>query len=177
MEIRPYEPCWRDLAARLWWESSAALRDEGSPSAKDLAQRLDAEIKAGWVVWLVWDRAAPIAFLAIAPHEPRLCQLFVAVDRQCMGVGAQLIAHTKRVLARGFTLWTHPTNAGAIRFYQRHGLAKSGEFVDADGRHRLIYAWRPSPPRGEGRLRASRMRSRTRLGVLSTSWFRKRRTR
>ena len=55
MELKPYEPRWRDRTAKLWFDSSAALRGGDGPWPDDLAQRLEHEIADGWEVWLGWE--------------------------------------------------------------------------------------------------------------------------
>ena len=51
------------------------------------------------------------------------------------------------MLFRSFTLWTFQQNAGARRFYERHGLAAI-EFTEGEGNEEktpdVRYEWKPS---------------------------------
>lgn len=76
-----------------------------------------------------------------------LNQLYVKPGRQGAGLGSELLAHVKRAHADddGFSLWTFQRNAGARRFYERHGLVAT-EFTDGAGNEErepdVRYVWR-----------------------------------
>jgi putative acetyltransferase len=58
----------------------------------------------------------------IAFRERWIDQLYVAPDRQRQGVGATLLQIAKAA-SSSLLLWTFQRNAGARRFYEKHGFA------------------------------------------------------
>ena len=58
-----------------------------------------------------------------------LAHLYVDPEHRNCGVGAALLGHVKSRRPRGFELWTFQANAGACRFYERHGCV-AAEFTD-----------------------------------------------
>jgi GNAT superfamily N-acetyltransferase len=60
-----------------------------------------------------------------------LDQLYVDPDLTGRGIGSRLLAVADRERPRGLQLWTFASNAGAQRFYERHGFV---EVDRTDGR-------------------------------------------
>jgi GNAT superfamily N-acetyltransferase len=54
-------------------------------------------------------------------------QLYVTTDRQGSGVGSALLDQAKLMRPGRLQLWTFAANAGARRFYQRHGFVATEE--------------------------------------------------
>ena len=75
-----------------------------------------------------------------------LSNLYVLPDCQGRGIGSALLSEVKRHSPAGLRLWTFEPNAGAIRFYQRHGFATiertDGRTNEEKVADRLM-AWRP----------------------------------
>jgi len=77
-------------------------------------------------------------------HDGWLEQLYVDPAHHNSGVGTALLTRVMKEHAEGFQLWTFQANAGARRFYERHGLV-AAEFTD--GAHNeentpdVRYAW------------------------------------
>jgi GNAT superfamily N-acetyltransferase len=58
-------------------------------------------------------------------------QLYVEPGQTGRGIGSDLLAIAKRERPQGLRLWTFASNAGAQRFYERHGFV---EVRRTDGR-------------------------------------------
>ena len=71
---------------------------------------------------VVAERGGRIAgFIAMA-HGDFVEHLYVHPDDQRRGIGSALLEEAKRRMPGGFRLWVFQQNAGARRFYERHGL-------------------------------------------------------
>ena len=75
-----------------------------------------------------------------------LHHLYVDPGFQGRGIGAALLARVVAALPDGFDLWTFQANAGARRFYDRHGLT-CVELTDGAANEERVpdarYRWRP----------------------------------
>jgi GNAT superfamily N-acetyltransferase len=78
--------------------------------------------------------------------EAELLHIYLDADSTGRGIGTQLLELAKARRPGGFTLWTFQQNAGARRFYERHGL-HAIEFGDGSGNEErtpdVKYEWRP----------------------------------
>jgi len=94
---------------------------------------------------LLAERAGVLlGFAVFAPS--RLDHLYVDPSSQGQGVGTALLSRVKQALPAGFDLWTFQPNAGARRFYERHGLecielTEGG--ANEEGVPDARYLWRP----------------------------------
>jgi RimJ/RimL family protein N-acetyltransferase len=79
-------------------------------------------------------------------HNGWLEQLYVDPAHHNTGVGTLLLQRATREHPEGFQLWTFQANAGARRFYERHGCT-AVEFTDGSGNEEktpdVRYEWRP----------------------------------
>lgn len=99
----------------------------------------------------LWVATAPgvgvVALMALTSDEVN--QLYVAPGWTGRGIGSRLIALAKERHPDGLTLYTFQVNAGAQRFYERHGFVEV-ERGDGSGNEErqpdVRYAWRPSHP-------------------------------
>jgi GNAT superfamily N-acetyltransferase len=86
--------------------------------------------------WLIEDDEAGQA-LGMLSHSVDdagmawIDQLYLRPDRVGEGLGARLLAHTLARLPRPLRLYTFQANAGARRFYERHGFVV---IAQSDGR-------------------------------------------
>jgi GNAT superfamily N-acetyltransferase len=99
-------------------------------------------------VWIVTDRdAAVVAMMALSSEM--LDQLYVLPAWTGRGIGSRLIELAKSRRPRGLDLYTFQVNAGARRFYERHGFVEVARGDGSDNEERqpdLRYAWRPNDP-------------------------------
>src|SRR4051794_12960441 len=93
-------------------------------------------------------------------------QLYVAPGWSGRGIGTRLLAIAMRRRPAGLDLWTFQVNAGARRFYERHGFVEvergDGSGND-EGQPDIRYAWRPAGARDLPTIRRSRRRIAERL--------------
>lgn len=138
-----------DEAARVWHESASTMDGVRAdvPAREALRGRIDAELQAGWELYIAALGGEVVGMLALKPGEAVLDQIFVAPGEQGKGVGRALLDVAKQTLPAGFTLRMDAANERARRFYEAQGLEKSGEGVHpwtAIPVH--FYGWTPAPP-------------------------------
>ena len=78
----------------------------------------------------VWDDGVVKSFILVKDGEIK--KLFVEPVLQGQGIGARLLENAVEHMGAQ-TLWALEQNAGAIRFYQRHGFRLTGERQLEDG--------------------------------------------
>ena len=81
-----------------------------------------------------------------------LDQLYVDPDLTGRGIGARLLDVAKRERPNGLRLWTFATNAGAQRFYERHGFVEVRRTDGRDNEERapdVLYEYRPAGSAGQ----------------------------
>ncbi len=111
----------------------------------------DAEVRA-WLadvvlptreVWVADEDGTVLALLVL--DEGCVDQLYVDPVRVGQGIGRELLALAKQRRPTGLELWTFQANAGARRFYERHGFVAT-DTTAGDNEERapdIRYAWRP----------------------------------
>jgi len=72
-----------------------------------------------------------IGFVTVEPDTGYLDQIVVAPEAWADGVGARLLEEAKRIAPRGLDLHVNVDNNRAIRFYEKHGFAISGQSRNA----------------------------------------------
>ena len=90
MKLRPYDAADEDALAAVWFESwrSVGLA-EPAVVRSDLAARTKRELSARWDVTVAEEDGRVVGFLAIAPEERRLDQLFVLPEMQGRSISLQ----------------------------------------------------------------------------------------
>ncbi len=97
-------------------------------------------------VWVAEDGGELVAFLALTEPD-ELGHLYLAATHTGRGLGARLVEVAKERFPAGLQLWAFQSNAGALRFYERHGFT-AVEWTDGDneeGEPDVRMVWRPVP--------------------------------
>jgi GNAT superfamily N-acetyltransferase len=95
-------------------------------------------------VWLAEDAGEVIAVMALDGEW--LDQLYVAPGRTGAGIGTALLDLAKERQPTTLRLWAFQSNAGARRFYERHGFVEVDR-TDGDNEEHapdVLYAWSPT---------------------------------
>ena len=85
-------------------------------------------------VWVAVDQGRLVGFLALRRPD-WIGHLYLHPDYTGHGLGARMIELAKHELAGSIQLWTFQSNAGARRFYARHGFVEV-EHTDGDNEER-----------------------------------------
>jgi GNAT superfamily N-acetyltransferase len=150
MTIRRGGPADAPGAAELWLRARAAALSAIPPPAH-MADEVRAWFRDHVVcrcdVWLAEGEAGRLAALLVLDGE-WLDQLYVDPELTGRGIGSRLVEVARRERPGGLRLWTFVSNAGAQRFYERHGFVET-ERTDGSGNEEgapdVLYAW--APPR------------------------------
>jgi ribosomal protein S18 acetylase RimI-like enzyme len=131
-------------AARVFTASFASMGFVPKLHSVEEDREFVRRLIAGKETWVA-ERDGCILGLACW-HDGWLEQLYVDPDHHNEGTGSALLDQVMRAHRRGFQLWTFQANAGARRFYERHGFV----LVElTDGSHNeektpdARYEWRP----------------------------------
>ena len=144
--LRPYMPADEDAAIELWRRTWQLHYPQ-----IDFAERVD------WWRERWRDELVPAATVTVAESGGRwsasspsirarfdLDQIVVAPEAWGIGVAAALIAEAKRISPHGLDLHVNTDNTRAIRFYEKHGFAISGEAINwRSGAPVHKMSWRP----------------------------------
>jgi GNAT superfamily N-acetyltransferase len=116
----------------------------------EVRPRLGGLILEGAELSVAEDEAGILGFAGLNGDE--LTHLYADPPAQNRGVGTALLEHAKRRRPDGLELWVFQKNAGARRFYERHGFELVRLTDGAANMERepdALYAWQPSgSPRG-----------------------------
>jgi GNAT superfamily N-acetyltransferase len=133
LTIRRARPDDARAAADLWLRArKAALATIPAPAHTDAEVRewFSIHVVRRCELWLAEDEVAGLVGILVLDGE-WLDQLYVDPDLTGRGIGSRLLAVADRERPRGLQLWTFASNAGAQRFYERHGFV---EVDRTDGR-------------------------------------------
>jgi GNAT superfamily N-acetyltransferase len=93
--------------------------------------------------WVAETNGAVVAFCSL--RDGWLDHLYVAPGHTGRGIGSRLLELAKKRHRGGLQLWTFQVNAGARRFYERHGF-RAVEMTDGAGNEErqpdVRYAWK-----------------------------------
>ncbi len=133
-------------AADLWLRARRAAVDVIPPPVHD-----DDDVR-GWFashvvpsaeLWVAEDETdAPVGILVL--QGAWVDQLYVDPTMTGRGIGAELLTLAKRERPDGLQLWTFASNAGAQRFYERHGFVEARRTDGRDNEERapdILYVW------------------------------------
>ena len=140
MTIRRGSPADAPAAAALYMRARAAATAAGTIPAS----LHDEDDVAGYLahreLWLAGDAGLLVL------EDDWVEQLYVDPELTGQGIGAALLEVAKRERPAGLQLWTFQSNAGAQRFYERHGFVEVRRTDGADNEERapdVLYAWAP----------------------------------
>jgi ribosomal protein S18 acetylase RimI-like enzyme len=112
-------------------------------------------------VWVAETEGSPVGFasLGVRAGDDYLQHIYVAPEHQGQGIGTKLLSRAKERRPGGFRLWVFQKNAGARRFYEKHGL-RLVEVTDGQGNEErepdALYEWAPSIGESPGSARPVR---------------------
>jgi ribosomal protein S18 acetylase RimI-like enzyme len=144
MEVRLAEPEDAEAVADVFIPSFESLtflpmlhsHDEHRAFVRSLLERHE--------VWVAEEDGRVVGMAVLS--ERMLDHIYVHPDAQDRGVGGALLRQAKARRPGGFTLWVFQQNAGARRFYERHGL-RAVRFTDGSENEEktpdALYEWRP----------------------------------
>lgn len=125
--VVPYRPEHGDALVRMWrasFERALALSDP-HPLDEQRAY-LEKEVLPNHAVLVVLEESTERLVAFLASSRERIAQLYVHPDHQRKGIGSSLLRHAKEQSGGRLRLFTFEKNAGARRFYERHGFAIVG---------------------------------------------------
>ncbi len=104
----------------------------------------------GWFIdrdeiWVAEEDGVVVGFIGLRDDE--LTHINVGPAAQNQGLGGALLAHAKHLRPQRLELWVFQKNAGARRFYERHGF-RLVKLTDGAGNMEkepdALYEWRPA---------------------------------
>jgi putative acetyltransferase len=145
--LRPYAPADEDAAIELWrrtWQSTYSQIDFAS-RVDWWRQRWREELVPAATITVAEAGGNMIGFVTADPRTFDLDQLVVAPEAWGSDVATALLAEAKRISPLGLDLHVNTDNARAIRFYEKHGFAISGEAINwRSGKPVHKMSWRPT---------------------------------
>ncbi|MHB8466790.1 MAG: GNAT family N-acetyltransferase [Acidimicrobiales bacterium] len=151
MELRRASKREAGIVADLWLRSRRASIPANPPPIHpddDVRRYFREEVFATQDVWVATEHERIVAMMAMSPGW--IEHLHVEPGLTGRGVGGQLIGIAKREAVGDLELWTFQANAGARRFYERHGF-RAVAFTEGDNEERapdVRYRWSCGRPSG-----------------------------
>jgi putative acetyltransferase len=127
--LRAYTPADEDAAIALWqraWQQAYPQIDFGA-RLDWWRERWRGELVPACTITVAMAGEAMAGFVTVEPGTSYLDQLVVAPEAWGSGAAAALVDAAKRASPSGLDLHVNCDNARAIRFYEKHGFAISGE--------------------------------------------------
>jgi putative acetyltransferase len=130
--LRPYAPADEDAAIALWQRSwqQAYPRIDFAARLAWWRERWRTELVPNATVTVAEREHALCGFVTVNTSSGYLDQIVVAPEAWGSGVAEALLDEAKRLSRQGLTLHVNCDNARAIRFYEKHGFATTGEDVN-----------------------------------------------
>jgi ribosomal protein S18 acetylase RimI-like enzyme len=149
--IRPARREEYDEIARLWMDSwvSTGLEQASDFLLAKLRARVPLEVENGWSLYVIDDKGALAAMLALHLPNFYLDQLFVAPEYQGHSLGRKLLGFTRTHLPDEIYLRCVRENDKAWRWYEREGFVFEKEAVEPmTGFVMKHYRWKREKPAG-----------------------------
>jgi putative acetyltransferase len=146
--LRPYTPADEEAAIALWqrtWQQAYPAIDFGA-RLDWWRERWRGELVPACAITVAMAGATMAGFVTVDPRTGYLDQLVVAPEAWGGGAAAALVDAAKRASPSGLDLHVNRDNARAIRFYEKHGFAVSGEETNPrSGAPVNRMSWRAGP--------------------------------
>lgn len=146
LTIRPYTSDDEDAAIELWrrtWQHHFPHIDF---SARESwwRERWRQELVPVTTIVVAEQGGTLAGFVTIDSRKRYLDQIVAAPESWGSGIAAALLDEAKRLSPHGIELMVNKDNLRAIRFYEKHGFACSGEGANpVSGKIVDKMAWRP----------------------------------
>jgi len=138
----PFRSCYADALVALWRDSmTAATGIQPVHSVESQRYFLCEILPAQYAITVVTaDSGEPIGFMA--SDASMISQLYIHQAWQGQGIGSTLLEQAKALSGGSLQLRTFEVNAGARRFYERHGfVAIGGDSNNEEGQPDILYRW------------------------------------
>jgi putative acetyltransferase len=162
VRLRPYAAADEEVAIELWRRSWQHAYPDIDFSARLSwwRERWRTELVPSASITLAERAGAVAGFVTIDPRTGYLDQIVVAPEAWGGKIAEALLAEARRICPQKIELHVNTDNTRAIRFYEKHGFAVTGESTNPlSGRPVFAMRWEPprsqlarepSPPVGEG---------------------------
>ncbi len=140
--IRRSEPDDASKAAEIFVAARATMTYLPSLHTDDETRAFIAGVVASKETWVAERNGAVVGFAVV--DGGWLEHLYVHPTRFNTGTGAKLFEQVTARHPQGFQFWAFQQNAGARRFYERHGCALLRLTDGADNEEKLpdaLYVW------------------------------------
>jgi putative acetyltransferase len=132
LKLRCYLPDDADAATALWqrtWQQAYPHIDFAARVAW-WRERWQSELVPVCAITVAMVDGVMAGFVTVDPRTGYLDQLVVAPEAWGSGAAAALIAVAKEQAPQGLDLHVNRDNIRAVRFYEKHGFAVSGEEIN-----------------------------------------------
>ena len=144
--LRRYAAADEDAAVALWqrtWQL-AYPRIDFAARVDWWRERWRLELVPAATITVAEAGGKMIGFVTVDPKTFDLDQIVVAPEAWGGGVASALLAEAKRISPAGLDLHVNKDNFRAVRFYEKHGFAVSGEALNwRSGAPVHKMSWRP----------------------------------
>jgi putative acetyltransferase len=130
--LRAYTPADEDAAIALWqrtWQQAYPAIDFGTRVGW-WRERWRTELMPACAITVAMAGKTMVGFVTVDPRSGYLDQFVVAPEAWGSDAAVTLIDAAKALSPPGLDLHVNRDNARAIRFYQKHGFAITGEEVN-----------------------------------------------
>jgi putative acetyltransferase len=145
-QLRPYTAADEDAAIELWrrtWQHHFPHIDFAARESW-WRERWRQELVPVTDIVVAEQGGTLAGFVTIDPNKRYLDQIVVAPESWGRGIAAALLDEAKRLSPQGIALMVNKDNLRAIRFYEKHDFAYSGEGANpVTGKIVNKMAWRP----------------------------------
>jgi putative acetyltransferase len=145
--LRPYDAASDEEATFELWRRTWQIAYPRIDFTKRLAwwrDRWRNELVPVCTITVIEMSGEIVGFVTVDPSNGYLDQLVVAPEAWGSSAASALMDAAKRIAPTGLDLHVNRDNARAIRFYQKHGFAMSGEeFNSRSGTPIYRMSWRP----------------------------------